>query len=172
MGVPWGGIYITGDGPVNRYSLSVKNRSTVRAAFELQRKIKRWSHYWDLTGSEEKEAKIDRQCVTHHSLCSQAPNSLKARSMETGEGRDGTEIKLFGSFIHVINDTLSTSMRVLIHNNIEHWNLTSPTTHTPSALVFHTMSKDGSLFDNDPWRPCAPHNNLGSNGSYILPIYI
>jgi len=42
----------------------------------------------------EKEAKIDRQCVTYHSLYSQVPNSLKAKSMETSEKRNGTQANL------------------------------------------------------------------------------
>lgn len=74
------------------------------------------------------------------------------------------------TFTHIISNT-----RVWKNNNIlqnDCWKLISPTTHTRSALVFHAVSKDNSLFDKDPLSPCAAHNYLGSNGSYILPIHI
>lgn len=67
---------------MDQYSVSVSHRATDVSCGEKEtaegiREI-------SLVG---KEGKFVRQRVTHHSLCSRVPNSLKARSMETDESR-------------------------------------------------------------------------------------
>lgn len=109
-----------------------------------------------------------KQCVTHHSLCFQAPNSLKARNMETDVKRRGMKQK------HILFIYSYNQLCVLfkMNNNslqFEGWILIPPTTNAPSALP-HKRQK--TMFDDDPWHPCAALNYLGSNGSYILSFHI
>ena len=116
----------------------------------------------------KKKTTLTDKSVTHHSLCSQAPNSLTARSMETDESRRGGNRNRFGWFACIIRNTLIFYIRVEKNNNI--LQDASPTTLPPSALVFHSLKM--TLCFNDPWCPCAARNYLGSNGSNILSIHI
>lgn len=63
---------------MDQYSVSVSHRATDVSSGEKETAegLGR-SHWWR---NKEKH-------VTHHSLCSRVPNSLKARSMETDESR-------------------------------------------------------------------------------------
>lgn len=88
--------------------------------------------------------------------------------MKTGRKQRGMKQKHI-LFIYSYNELC---IPFKMNNNslqYESWTLIFPTTYAPSAVPYKSRE---TMFDDDPWCPCAAHNYLGSNGSYILPIHI